>query len=750
MLFDHREQAISDREFTTPLLDQRARPLVPKPQSKAVSNFPERLASWAENTFRILGLHVVLLICKEALRNKQGEPKRIAVFRDRPAAAFASLLHCLPIGGCVVLIGLIKHGYYIGGELSGAVGQDALKFLVLQLAAKLHEITMVASLAEMVFSSVRREIISGRPVPFASLAAGLQFVSISYLWSKDFFSICNAAFTQSPRTLTIVGLIVVCSILGVTVAPASATAMRPVLDYWPAGGTAIWLNGTIESLYPATLDDSQVPGSNCETADSDEHCPSAGWETLGTNLLSFLPQLRSSPDALGIRYPGRFHVAARSATLEMYIDIRQPVYDRYTFNYTVSTSQHAVMAEALAQNTRLWDLAARNSTLHGETRFFYRQDAKYSMSANNALVHVRCHDNGRAGIIGDVGPAFPNFGSETYEPVSVSNSTWIDWIKAHSIIMEPSLLWVDLPPNVIQRTSLGAIVTAPSDSHEEEAKVWGCSVDARWANTEITSDGIRRLTQGQPWSYHINGSPLSSWLWQDYFPRIQIHPTFAQYLNPQIASTNSTVFAQLCMDAGLWGERYAQVLEAAPAVEATLNLMVINGLVRLAPSVKVQGEIADWNGGEGAWWRQFMPSRTETFGWGGAAYNVSDEASAKFLKAHMRVTAKGYAYHWSGGAIQASVTVLAIYVAIAVVHVCLTISTGKTSSSWDSPCEIIALAANSTPPHGPLNNTGAGISKLSTLKQMVCIEATGSVLQLTFRTDRLQNDQRIRPNHAYG
>ena len=46
--------------------------------------------------------------------------------------------------------------------------------------------------------------------------------------------------------------------------------------------------------------------------------------------------------------------------------------------------------------------------------------------------------------------------------------------------------------------------------------------------------------------------------------------------------------------------------------------------------------------------------------------NLSDVASGKVLKVHTRVTAKGYVYHWSGGAVQALVTVLAIYVATAV------------------------------------------------------------------------------------
>jgi hypothetical protein len=746
-----KRDVVSQYELTTPLLDSHALiTRAPGTRPKPPFAFGDRLASYAENTFRILGLHVVLLACREVLRAKKTESKRIAVISNRPAAALASLLHCLPIGGCIVLIGLTRKGYYIGGELSGAVGHDGIKFFALQLAAKLHEITMVASLAEMVFSTVRREIISGRSVPFAALAAGLQFGSISYLWSKEFFSICNAVVTQNLRILPTAVLIIICSVLGVTVAPASATAMQPVLEYWPAGGTDIWLNGSIESLYPAVLDQSHVPGPHCDVAARDSQCPSTGWEALGTNLLSFFPKLQSSPDNLGIRFPQSLQVGARTATLQVYIDIRQPVYDRYTNNYTVSTAQHAVMAEALAQNTRLWDLAARNSTTHGETRFFYRQDAKYSMSANNALVHVRCHDNGPADSEGKLFPSFPDFGTETYTPALVSNVTLMEWIRAQSDASESGLLWVDLPPDLIRRTSLGAIVVLPGSSQIPQAHVWACSVDARWANTEITSDGIGRLSQGQPWSYHINGSPLSSWLWQDYFPRIYVRASFAKYLNPVITQSNRTVFAQLSMNAGLWGSRGSPLLDVAPAVEATLNLMVINGLVRLAPDVTVQGEIVDWNGGHGPWWRQFMPSSNEAFGWGGNAYNVTSDTPAGFLKAHMKVTAKGYAYYWSGGAIKASMAVLAIYVVIAVLHVCQNVVSGITSSSWDTPSEIIALAAKSNPPQGLLMNTGAGISKLSTLNQPVCIEAIESTLQLSFRPDRLPEQHRVKPNQVYG
>lgn len=313
--------------------------------------------------------------------------------------------------------------------------------------------------------------------------------------------------------------------LEVTVAPATATAMRPLLDYWPAGGTVIWLNTTEEQLFPSELNETHAAGSNCSIASLDDDCPSAGWESLGENLLSYMPLLRVSPDQLGLRLPDTMQIRARNTGLRIWIEFRQPVYDRYTFNYTVSTTQHAVIAEALAQNTRLWDLAARNSTSHGETKFFYRTDTIYSMNSHNPLVHVRCEEPITIGNNSPSIPQFPNLGDENFRATEVLNTEWQRWIDfSLGAVHEPNLLWVDLPSDIIGRSSIGAIITTPGNSDNERGEVWGCSVDARWAGTRIWSGGMRRFTEGIPQHYSIQGPPLQSWPGQDYYSRVRLRP----------------------------------------------------------------------------------------------------------------------------------------------------------------------------------------------------------------------------------
>lgn len=82
------------------------------------------------------------------------------------------------------LLWLNIQGYYIGGELAGASGLDDLKFSGLQVAAKLHELTMQASLSLTVVSFVRHELAFGQGIPLGAIVSSLQFSSIAHLWSK--------------------------------------------------------------------------------------------------------------------------------------------------------------------------------------------------------------------------------------------------------------------------------------------------------------------------------------------------------------------------------------------------------------------------------------------------------------------------------------------------------------------------------------------------------------------------------------
>jgi hypothetical protein len=197
---------------------------------------------------------------------------------------------------------------------------------------------------------------------------------------------------------------------------------------------------------------------------------------------------------------------------------------------------------------------------------------------------------------------------------------------------EPGLLWVDLPYDIVGRTSLGAIVAIPGRPSKPAGEVWGCSVDARWADTKVFSNGIRRFAEGKSSAFSVRTNANISWLGQDYFKRVTVRSGFAQRLNPTIPQLNSTVFAQLSGCAGIWNRLQKEGEGYAPAIEAVLNLMIVNGMARVGRNVTIQGDIIHWHNGRGPWWRAFMPQVSEPFGWGGNAYNVSKEEQKRFYK----------------------------------------------------------------------------------------------------------------------
>lgn len=154
------------------------------------------------------------------------------------------LIHILPVGTALLLVGLNGVEYYIGGELEGAKHQDSQKLAGLAFAAKLHELLMLASIAAVLFSYIRKELAFGDGLPFGAVFASQQFTSINFLWSAEFLGTIYREWGQKRKKWNLLSIIFICCILGVSVGPSTNILIRPRLDDWPAGGTIFWLNAT--------------------------------------------------------------------------------------------------------------------------------------------------------------------------------------------------------------------------------------------------------------------------------------------------------------------------------------------------------------------------------------------------------------------------------------------------------------------------------------------------------------------------
>ena len=184
---------------------------------------------------RALGVYLIVSAFRSlrywAIGKGYSEPTKIAVHQSRRVALMRAIVHVVPISVAMWEIAINWNNYYLGATVRNQA--------YYQFGAKVHEMTAQASLAVIVFSYVRYEMLLGQGLPFGALFSGLQISQASYLWSMEFWgSICSKHLSVKRRIG--MGIIVtVAIVLAATVGPSSAILLIPRLEYWPAGATNI-------------------------------------------------------------------------------------------------------------------------------------------------------------------------------------------------------------------------------------------------------------------------------------------------------------------------------------------------------------------------------------------------------------------------------------------------------------------------------------------------------------------------------
>ncbi|KAL8667912.1 MAG: hypothetical protein Q9202_000377 [Teloschistes flavicans] len=129
----------------------------------AFSQFMQHLWSgfkhYATIAFRALGLNIVVCWLRsffsEKINRKQHiEFPKVAIRRHRPSAFLRALVHVLPVTAALFLVIINLYQYYVGSSIQSLV--------FYQFIAKVFEIMAQASLAAIVFSYVRHEMILGQ------------------------------------------------------------------------------------------------------------------------------------------------------------------------------------------------------------------------------------------------------------------------------------------------------------------------------------------------------------------------------------------------------------------------------------------------------------------------------------------------------------------------------------------------------------------------------------------------------------
>lgn len=685
------------------------------------------------------------------------EESKTAINRSRFYAAIRCTVHFAPVTAALALVVLNSAQYYVGGELAGPVGQDDQKLNALQFAAKLHELLMLASLATIVFTYIRRELIFGEGIPYGALCAGLEIDNFSFLYSPELWSAVWAQWQRRRKKWMLLTILIFTTLLGVSVGPSSANLMRPRLDNWPAGGTEYWISAAPDVVIPTRMV-ATPQTQHCYHDTNDAACPHGDWRLLETLFHAYWPQLApmgTMPEQMSLSSPlsSRTLVARRRSTEDKTRSI-------FSNAFTSATTQHSAISDGLAEVGRYWAYAAANSG--GRQKFVYRRDAIFTVTAPQPVTQTRCEET-QLGIIPEIkNLSFPILAKPScngdssachVRPISfntTTNKTLIDQVfRSLQQSRLPSLIWVD-DVSARPENSSAVVLAAFPRTNAGNARLYRCTIDSRMANSSIsTTRNIPKVIAGYAPEFKSVGTSNSSW------PRVTITSPWARLLNPTIPDdqTNMTAFAHTAAVAGMWNSTIAADAYNYPfIVESMLSLMVTNGIARSTYNDSLVGNLKGpfdpndpWRGGE--WQRSMLPKHSLGFNGPQSIFNEPSADNSNITMFKMYACVTGYAWSSEGMIQKANIAVLCVYIVFACAHLVYSLWSGSSSSAWDNVPGIVALAAQSQRSYA-MQNTGAGIDTMDPLKQKVCVRNVDGHLEYIF-DDTYKKGSPVRENKRY-
>ncbi|KAL8911390.1 MAG: hypothetical protein Q9171_003436 [Xanthocarpia ochracea] len=248
--------------------------------------FPISNPSFWEQSLRNIGLAIVIdLWAHVRKRSPQVEKKKVVINQSLKLALARCSVHIIPVLVSITILIVNTKQVFIGIDFDSSIKSVTVNLALLQTAAKLQELLIVASLATVAFQLLRHELMHGDGLPLGLLAAGIDFTRLSYFWSPEILGTLRSAFNRPSklRRVALILFLVTAGTLAALVGPSCAVLLIPQPQNWPAGGTVIYLNGTQDHIWPANLSAEQVPMKDlCASADATENgvCPSGGYYSL--------------------------------------------------------------------------------------------------------------------------------------------------------------------------------------------------------------------------------------------------------------------------------------------------------------------------------------------------------------------------------------------------------------------------------------------------------------------------------------
>jgi hypothetical protein len=642
---------------------------------------------------------------------------------------------------------------------------SALNFL--QLAAKLHELLILASLSSIVLHAVQAHLTGNTGLPLGMISNAFELGSGEFLRRKSFWSSWWSSDQVSGRRFPFMRfwLLSLLSTLLVTLSgPSSAIAVIPTLNYFglsqPFDETVLpyYVFNQSTELWPQQLTAASLNAPNsgipCTDADSEstqEICPVGGFRDTynwaGSLLIS-----GDSDSGTNISFPDSTGDRRRVLTAQ-------------SCNSTFDGRASAVSLNAFISGamTAYWTFAQKNFkgialesaqpriNLDADTMIFApRVEVMCNGYSNYHFNPKKPNDQPNM--------TFPTFGGSGPIPVP-------DWSYKYARPLNASnFTFVEIPNTNPLSPSIGAVLTNPlieniNGTWVQTTENMACSLYSQW----IPVDAWYEPTTNDQVSYKIStdmsesclalpadGSsgrqPINTTISAAYANAINqpivfvvgnipaLEAIFQRYIftDSQFITNGSNFRAPIPGKAGVVVTDAVARQERAKLISTVLAGVVTDGIARnagngefpYAASMFLLPNRTDQGGLQGR-----FPVTSATGGEDDPLNTTNIADKEKWLRLNPTVQRYGYGYRWHGSrTTQFGISVLLVHLAIAITHTVFVLNEilGRGRGihrGWETIPEMIALAMNSRPSEG-LRNTCAGISQARTWGEAVGVRET--------------------------
>lgn len=512
-----------------------------------------------------------------------------------------------------------------------------------QFAAKVHEITLQASLVSIVLSYIRFQLTFGDGLPFGAFLSGLQITQVSYLWSTELWSsvfVSSKSFRFRSK-LALLGMVIICGLIAATAGPSSAVLLIPRQTRWRSESTYFYVNGTSQDLWPDRVDARNIPKdcavikqrlSNTKrntipvrtTPIVHHKCPIAEWAFLAKMISEFaqpaiFEELQVPLGSKDVFLVGTVTRQPQSYTKPASINICP---NGGLIDHCGSCPQSAI-SDRIGENAYAYNsYLMESNTTYVKFSTNIEKDMFQPFTVSSCAFKTYHITDGQKQLqfapIIETGLPPPGNGDIVIGPVNgttifAPNQTTVAVPGLHSVLTAPGnmseyrLQWVNLPQDDFSNAAIGAVLLHPRVPESQSQDITTCTLGAGWGTTSMGLDSTSRHSV----NYTITGVPgyaISANLFlgsmpgpesekTDFFSvfgnisgyaypqrRVKVSEEWAQFLNPTFIKpdgSNTTLM-----------HKYLSAFSISPGVipiSKVMSIMFTFGLSSVGSELSTQG-----------------------------------------------------------------------------------------------------------------------------------------------------------------